>query len=102
LPTGQATRDVSTESDRVAWLTIRAALAAVTAGEILMLPPTSASLAELFSALTPAEALAIADATPWEVIEPTFDLESETLVIPERLVDLGRQVLAQLGGAGDA
>jgi 8-oxo-dGTP pyrophosphatase MutT (NUDIX family) len=102
LPTGQATRDVSTESDRVAWLTIRAALAAVTAGEILMLPPTSASLAELFSALTPAEALAIADTTPWEVIEPTFDLESETLVIPERLVDLGRQVLAQLGGADDA
>ena len=96
LPDGQTTRDVSTESDRVAWLTIRDALAAVANGEILMLPPTSATLAELFAAPTPAEALAIADATPWEVIEPTFDLETGRLVIPDRFAELGRQVLADL------
>jgi 8-oxo-dGTP pyrophosphatase MutT (NUDIX family) len=96
LPSGQITRDVSTESDRVAWLTIRAALTAVMAGEILMLPPTYATMAELYAALTPAEALAIAAATPWEVIEPTFDLETERLVIPDRFAELGRSVLAQM------
>ena len=47
-------------------------------------------------ALTPAEALAIAAATPWEVIEPTFDLETERLVIPDRFAELGRSVLAQM------
>jgi 8-oxo-dGTP pyrophosphatase MutT (NUDIX family) len=100
LPTGQTTRDVSTESDRVAWLTIDAALRAVMAGEILMLPPTSATLAELYPARSPADALELTRAVPWEVVEPTFDLATETLVIPERFAELGRKVFSQLGGGG--
>jgi 8-oxo-dGTP pyrophosphatase MutT (NUDIX family) len=96
LPAGQVTRDVSTESDRVAWLTLHDALAGVVAGQILMLPPTYATVAELYPALTPAEALAIASATPWEVIEPTFDLETERLTIPDRFAELGTRVLAEM------
>jgi 8-oxo-dGTP pyrophosphatase MutT (NUDIX family) len=96
LPAGQVTRDVSTESDRVAWLTIREALRAVSAGEILMLPPTSATLGELYPAASPASALEIARAVPWEVVEPTFDLATGTLVIPDRFAELGRTVLAAL------
>lgn len=84
LPAGQVTRDVSTESDQVAWWSIGDALAAVGAGEMLMLPPTAVTLAELYDATSTDAALAIARALPWAMTEPVFDLESETLVIPER------------------
>lgn len=40
LPAGQVTRDVTSESDQVAWMRPAAAVAAVDAGELLMLPPT--------------------------------------------------------------
>ena len=40
LPEGQRTRDVSTESSSVTWLPALGAVAAVEAGELLMLPPT--------------------------------------------------------------
>lgn len=40
LPEGQRTRDVSTESERVTWLSASDAVAAVDAGRIFMLPPT--------------------------------------------------------------
>jgi 8-oxo-dGTP pyrophosphatase MutT (NUDIX family) len=40
LPTGQLTRDVSTESDAVVWLSIRDAIRAVDEHQMLMLPPT--------------------------------------------------------------
>jgi 8-oxo-dGTP pyrophosphatase MutT (NUDIX family) len=96
LPEGQIARDVSTESDRVAWMSLHEALSAVRDGRILMLPPTSATVAELYAAASPAEALEIAAATPWEVIEPTFDLATDTLVIPDRFVELGRRVLVEM------
>ncbi|QZY29356.1 NUDIX hydrolase [Nocardioides coralli] len=40
LPEGQVTRDVSRESDAVAWRPALSAVAAADAGDILMLPPT--------------------------------------------------------------
>jgi hypothetical protein len=40
LPAGQVTRDVTSESDQVTWIRPADAVAAVDAGETLMLPPT--------------------------------------------------------------
>jgi 8-oxo-dGTP pyrophosphatase MutT (NUDIX family) len=40
LPAGQVTRDVTSESDQVTWIRPADAVAAVDAGEMLMLPPT--------------------------------------------------------------
>lgn len=47
LPSGQRTRDVSTESDRVVWLRPADAVEGVRRGEMPMMPPTIATLAEL-------------------------------------------------------
>lgn len=40
LPVGQLTRDVTSESDQVAWMRPADAVTAVESGELLMLPPT--------------------------------------------------------------
>jgi 8-oxo-dGTP pyrophosphatase MutT (NUDIX family) len=98
LPEGQVTRDVSTESETVAWWTLREALAAVLAGDMLMLPPTVLTLAELYDAGSTAQALEIARALPWEMAEPVFDLATEELVVPERFGALGARVMAQVKG----
>lgn len=47
LPEGQVTRDVSTESSRVAWMPALTAVGAVDSGEIGMLPPTYLSCLEV-------------------------------------------------------
>jgi 8-oxo-dGTP pyrophosphatase MutT (NUDIX family) len=47
LPTGQLTRDVGGEADRVAWVRPADALAAADSGEMGMLPPTAFTLSEL-------------------------------------------------------
>lgn len=96
LPEGQVTRDVSTETDQVAWWSIADALAAVGAGEMLMLPPTVVTLAELYDATSTDQALAVARALPWAMTEPVFHLESETLVIPSRFSELAADVLARV------
>jgi 8-oxo-dGTP pyrophosphatase MutT (NUDIX family) len=49
LPTGQRARDVSGESDRVAWMTPQAACDGVDTGNMAMLPPTYATLSQLRS-----------------------------------------------------
>jgi 8-oxo-dGTP pyrophosphatase MutT (NUDIX family) len=92
LPEGQVTRDVSGESDKVIWLPVRDAIRAVDDGEMLMLPPTYATLCELYDALTPADALTHAAELPHEMIEPTADEGAGRLVIPDRLVELGIRV----------
>lgn len=99
LPEGQATRDVSTESDRVTWLPVREALDAVDRGEMLMLPPTYVTLCELYHATSPAEALETARALPWAMTEPRFDVATGQLVIPERYADLARDVAQRRAGA---
>ena len=47
LPTGQVTRDVTSESDQVTWIRPADAVRAVDAGEMLMLPPTYVCCHEL-------------------------------------------------------
>ncbi len=97
MPSGQVTRDVSSESDQVAWLTLRRAIESADAGEMLLMPPTYATCCEFFAALTPAQALAHASALPWEMIEPIAD--GDRLVIPQRLVSLGIEVGQQVHGS---
>jgi len=47
LPAGQRTRDVSTEADRTVWLRPAAAAQAYDRGELVMMPPTVATLRQL-------------------------------------------------------
>ncbi|HET6698922.1 MAG TPA: NUDIX hydrolase [Nocardioidaceae bacterium] len=99
LPPGQVTRDVSTESDTVTWLPLREAVRAVDGGRMLMLPPTYCTCLELFDHTTPAAALAAAEGRDGTPIEPQalFDEDGAYLSIPERLVELGRDVAGRLG-----
>ena len=57
LPSGQRTRDVSGEADRVEWRAPGGAVAAAETGEMQMLPPTYVTLAELSAYDTIAAAL---------------------------------------------
>ncbi|MDI3409208.1 NUDIX hydrolase [Streptomyces cavernicola] len=47
LPEGQRTRDVSTEADRTVWIAPAEATAGYDRGELLMMPPTVATLRQL-------------------------------------------------------
>ncbi len=58
LPAGQRTRDVGGEADQVAWLAPAAAIAAARRGEVLLMPPTAVTLAELARHETAAAVLA--------------------------------------------
>ena len=94
LPAGQVTRDVSTESDKVTWLSVRDAIAAVDAGDMLMLPPTYCTCLELYDCATPAEALDAAAKQDLVPVEPVaeFDGDGAYLTIPDRLVALGEEI----------
>lgn len=61
LPHGQRTRDVGGEADRVAWVRPAEAVAAYRRGEMAMLPPTIATLADLVPASDVHQALSLAD-----------------------------------------
>ena len=58
LPSGQRTRDVSTESDKVLWIRPAEAAAAARRGEMPMLPPTLVTLDELAAYASVADVLA--------------------------------------------
>lgn len=58
LPAGQRTRYVGEEADEVVWLTPAAAIDAARRGEILLMPPTAVTLAELARLDSAAGALA--------------------------------------------
>ncbi|MFF7357505.1 NUDIX hydrolase [Streptomyces filipinensis] len=62
LPEGQRTRNASTEADRTVWIGPEEAAAGYDAGELLMMPPTIATLRQLLPYATAAEALAAAPA----------------------------------------
>jgi 8-oxo-dGTP pyrophosphatase MutT (NUDIX family) len=90
LPEGQVTRDVSTESDEVTWVSVRDAVRAVDAREMHMLPPTYATCVELFGFDTAEDALAAAadhDQTPVEPV-PVRDGDGVMLSLPPRLTEL--------------
>jgi len=98
LPTGQTTRDVSTESDQVVWLPVRDAIRAVDEGQMLMLPPTYCTCLELYDVASAAEALAAAagrDLTPVEP-EAVLDDGDAYLAVPDRLVRLGEDVARRM------
>jgi 8-oxo-dGTP pyrophosphatase MutT (NUDIX family) len=94
LPVGQVTRDVSTESDKVLWLSVRDAITAVDEHEMLMLPPTYCTCLEMFDFAHTSEVLAAADGRDPTVVEPTavIDGEGAYLSIPDRLLDLAEDV----------
>ncbi|MFI9827959.1 NUDIX hydrolase [Streptomyces sp. NPDC051913] len=67
LPAGQRTRNASTEADRTVWIRPADAAASYDKGELLMMPPTIATLRQLIAYPAAAEALAAApdrDLTP--------------------------------------
>ncbi|CAL9485424.1 hypothetical protein SUDANB58_03142 [Streptomyces sp. enrichment culture] len=67
LPPGQRTRNASTEADRTVWISPADAAAGYDRGELLMMPPTIATLRQLSVYGSAAEALAAApgrDLTP--------------------------------------
>ncbi|MFD3307796.1 NUDIX hydrolase [Streptomyces sp. NPDC058656] len=67
LPEGQRTRNVSTEADRTVWIRPADARDGYDKGDLLMMPPTIATLRQLGAYATAAEALAAAperDMTP--------------------------------------
>jgi len=98
LPPGQRTRDVSTESQEVTWMSVRDAITAVDQGEMLMLPPTYCTCLELYGATTPAEALAAAEGRDCDPVEPVAEFDGDTahLTIPDRLVALGNAVSSRI------
>jgi 8-oxo-dGTP pyrophosphatase MutT (NUDIX family) len=90
LPPGQLTRDVSTESSSVTWLSARGACDAVDAGELGMLPPTYFTCLEIAQHDSPADVLAAAPRRTVEMFTPTVegDGAEATLSMPARMVAL--------------
>jgi hypothetical protein len=88
LPSGQITRDVSTESSSVTWMGALDAASAVDAGQLLMMPPTYLTCLEVGLHSSPKEVLAAAaDRGPVEMFVPEVEGEgdSASLSVPERL-----------------
>ncbi len=89
LPDGQRTRDVSTESDRVAWVGTHDAVSGVDAGELAMLPPTYLTCLELAAYADPDAALAAAAERRVEMFMPELvEGDDPTLSHPPWLEDL--------------
>jgi 8-oxo-dGTP pyrophosphatase MutT (NUDIX family) len=87
LPEGQCTRDVSTESSSVHWMSAGAALDAVDAGEMLMFPPTYLTCLDVAQQGGPAAVLEVARGRTVEMFTPQVEGEGDaaTLSIPEWL-----------------
>lgn len=89
LPAGQRTRDVSTESDQVAWHGVGSAVAAADAGELTMLPPTYLTCLELARYAGPVQVLEAASGRRVEMFMPVLvDGDDPTLSTPPWLDDL--------------
>ncbi len=102
LPAGQVTRDVSTETDQVAWMPAADAVTAADLGELVMLPPTYLTCLEVSGHADPDAALAASAGRGVDMFTPeaTEDLSSPgtfTLSIPPRLEAL---VAEHAGGGG--
>ncbi|HET7430995.1 MAG TPA: NUDIX hydrolase [Nocardioides sp.] len=90
LPTGQRTRDVSTESSSVMWRTPTQAMAEVDAGEIGMMPPTYLTCLEIADLSSPDEALAACEGRDMEVFTPAVEPDGDGFVLsmPSRFESL--------------
>jgi 8-oxo-dGTP pyrophosphatase MutT (NUDIX family) len=80
MPSGQRTRDVGGEADRVLWMTATEALEANGRGDLAMLPPTLAALADLLPCSTVADVLSAADGRQVTAIMPKLVLDADDRV----------------------
>ncbi|MGC0330501.1 8-oxo-dGTP pyrophosphatase MutT (NUDIX family) [Streptomyces sp. SAI-170] len=81
LPVGQRTLDVSTEADRTVWIRPLDAAAGYDKGELLMMPPTIATLRQLMPYATAAEALAAAPARDMTPVLAQARLDGDEIVL---------------------
>lgn len=81
LPEGQRTRNASTEADRTVWIAPREAAAAYDRGELLMMPPTIATLRQLAAYPVAAQALDAASVRDLTPVLATARLEEEKIVL---------------------
>jgi 8-oxo-dGTP pyrophosphatase MutT (NUDIX family) len=77
LPTGQRTRDVGGEADRVAWIRPQDALDAANRGEMGMLPPTAFTLSEIGSYASVADVLDAGTARDVRPVLPKLVLDDD-------------------------
>lgn len=70
LPSGQLTRDVGGEAERVAWVRPADALASLERGEIVMVPPTAITLREIATHDTVDDVLAAAEGRAIQPVTP--------------------------------
>jgi 8-oxo-dGTP pyrophosphatase MutT (NUDIX family) len=81
LPYGQRTRNASTEADRTVWIRPREAAEGYDKGELLMMPPTVATLRQLLPYGTAAEALAAAPGRDMTAVLARARLEGGEIVL---------------------
>ncbi|MFE7626618.1 NUDIX hydrolase [Streptomyces sp. NPDC057509] len=81
LPAGQRTRNASTEADRTVWITPGDAADGYDRGELLMMPPTVATLRTLRPHATAAEALAAASVQDLTPVLAQARLDGDELVL---------------------
>ena len=98
LPPGQQTRDVSTESEEVTWLSVRDAITAADDKQMLVLPPQYCTFLELFECSSTEEALEAAAARDLTTVQPQAVVEGERvyLQLPGRLVELAERVAGRM------
>jgi 8-oxo-dGTP pyrophosphatase MutT (NUDIX family) len=87
LPSGQVTRDVSSESSSVDWIPARVAAEQADAGELALMPPTYLTSMEVGEHASPEEVLAVAASRSVEMFTPSVEPLGEgwTLSMPDRL-----------------
>ncbi|MFI6563693.1 NUDIX hydrolase [Streptomyces sp. NPDC050534] len=81
LPDGQRTRNASTEADRTVWIRPPEAAEGYDKGELLMMPPTVATLRQLLPYGTAAEALAAAPGRDMTAVLARARLEGGEIVL---------------------
>jgi len=81
LPYGQRTRNASTEADRTVWIRPQEAADGYDQGELMMMPPTIATLRQLTSYATADEALAAAPARDMTAVLAQARLEDGRIVL---------------------
>ncbi len=88
LPPGQRTRDVSSESSSVTWMSALGACDAVDGHELGMMPPTYVTCLEVGQYADPDTVLAAATGRDLTMFTPTVEGEGATMSVPERSASL--------------
>jgi 8-oxo-dGTP pyrophosphatase MutT (NUDIX family) len=90
LPQGQRTRDVSSESSAVTWMSPLGACDAADAHELVMMPPTYVTCLEVGQHTHPEAVLSAASGRDMAMFTPTVEGNGEdaTMSVPERVLPL--------------